>query len=96
MFWLLLALYLGAAAAEVVGIVLIVREMRRARSYLRLGNYNIIDGGNASGKVNTPGAAGEVNDWMLRSSANRTAAVVLLFLGVGLGTAGNIVSLFHP
>jgi hypothetical protein len=82
-----------ASLAEVIAVLLIIGEMKKARMLAKSSNRNILDGGNAAGQSTVDKSFGSVVEFLLKSRAQQTWAVVLILVGICCGIVGNFLAL---
>jgi hypothetical protein len=91
---ILAGVLLGVASlAEVIAVLLIIGEMKKARMLARSPNRNVLDGGNAAGESTVENSFGSVVDFLLESRAQQAWAVVLILAGICCGIVGNVLTL---
>lgn len=88
-------LFIASAAAELVGVILIVRGIRAAKKKLDTPVEHIIDGGGAADShVWPPRQSSDSPEvFLLEAMERQGLAVALLVVGIVAGTVGNFLTL---
>lgn len=86
-------LFAVSAAAQLVGVALILVDIVHARRLLRHGNMGRIDGGNAAGVSSVEGSLVDAVAYLVKTHARQTWAVFLIVVGIVTGTVGNYCAL---